>query len=555
MMICPDAAVAGGYGRGRKAGDRTVEKLDVMQLRRRVERLTERWNRPDSPGVAVGVVREGAMIVQHQAGMASLELGVPIGPDTAFRVASVSKQFTCAAVLLLEADGKLSAEDPVRQHVPEMPDYGSRLTVAHLMHNTSGIRDMLALMRLGGADLGVPCKPEDLLDAIFRQRALNFPPGSRYLYSNASFLLLGLIAERVSGETLPKFLERRIFAPAGMSFTRHTVSTAEVAPGLATGYAPLEGGGWKRAAHAFPLGGEGGLVSSVKDLALWDRALTTGQLGAGLAEALEKQTSFSNGRPHHYARGLAVSHFRGLRTVQHGGDWPGFRTQFVRVPEAGLTIICISNAHSTDSYGLANDILDAALAGRAGLEPRPLAPAESDAARCYGRWLDRASGASMDLFAGEKGPAGRSSGGDFRLVEKDGRYVADRASPDLALSLSADGTLEVEFDAGVTARYHRVAPGAALPADLAGTYENADLAATWTIAAEGDATVVRASGPLVKNARWDLEAVEGDCVRVNMPGAYRGWLDVRVRRDAGGAVTGLAVDSNRARNFKFGRVG
>jgi CubicO group peptidase (beta-lactamase class C family) len=532
-----------------------VEKLDVMQLRRRVERLTERWNRPDGPGVAVGVVRDGAFIVQHQAGMASLELGIPIGPDTAFRVASVSKQFTCAAVLMLEADGKLSAEDPVRQYIPELPDYGSRLTVAHLMHNTSGIRDMLALMRLGGADLGIPCKQEDLLAAIFRQRALNFAPGSRYLYSNASFLLLGVIAERVSGEPLAKFLERRIFAPAGMNFTRHTPSTAEIVPGLATGYAPLEGGGWKRAAHAFPLGGEGGLVSSVKDLALWDRALTSGQLGAGLAGALEAQTNFSNGRPHHYARGLAISHFRGLRTVQHGGDWPGYRTQFVRVPEAGLTIICISNAHSTDSFGLANDILDAALAGRPSLEPRPQPPAEADAACCYGRWLDRASGASMELLGGEKGPIGRSSGGDFRLVEKDGRFVADRAAPDLALALSPDGdTLEAEFDAGTTARYHRVEPGAALPADLAGVYENAELAASWTIAAEGEATVVRASGPLVNNARWELEPVEGDCIRVNMPGAYRGWLDVRVLRNPAGAVTGLVVDSNRARNLKFARV-
>ena len=532
-----------------------MEKLDVMQVRRRVERLTECWNRPDSPGVAVGLVREGELILGHQAGMASLELGVPIGPDTAFRVASVSKQFTCAAVLMLEADGKLSAEDPVRQHVPELPDYGVPLTVAHLMHNTSGIRDMLALMRLGGADLGMPARPEDLLAAIFRQRTLNFPPGSRYLYSNASFLLLGLIAERVSGEPLAKFLEQRIFAPAGMNFTRHTPSVAEIVPGLATGYAPAEGGGWKRAAHAFPLGGEGGLVSSVKDLALWDRALTAGQLGAGLTAALEKQTAFTNGHPHHYARGLAISGFRGLRTVQHGGDWPGFRTQFVRVPEAGLTVICISNAHSTDSYGLANDILDAALAGRTGLKARPLPPAESDAARWYGRWLDRASGASMDLFAGEKGAMGRSNGGDFRLVEKDGRYVADRPSPDLALSLSADGeTLEVEFDAGVAARYHRVGTDAALPADIAGLYENAELAASWTIGTEGDAVMVRASGPLVNNARWELEPVEGDFFRINMPGAYRSWLDVRVLRNSAGAVTGLAVDSNRARNFKFERL-
>jgi CubicO group peptidase (beta-lactamase class C family) len=149
-------------------------KLDVLQLTRRVERLVQRWNRTDSPGIAVGVVRDGELIAQHQVGMASLELGVRVGPDTAFRVASVSKQFTCAAVLMLAAEGRLDAQDGVRQHIPELPDYGARLTVAHLMHNTSGIRDMLTLMRLGGADLDQPCRREDLLEAIFRQRSLNF---------------------------------------------------------------------------------------------------------------------------------------------------------------------------------------------------------------------------------------------------------------------------------------------------------------------------------------------------------------------------------------------
>jgi CubicO group peptidase (beta-lactamase class C family) len=505
-----------------------LESLDVLQLRRRVERLTQRWNRPDTPGVAVGVVHDGELIVRHQAGMASLELGAPIGPETAFRIASVSKQFTCAAVLMLAAEGRLEVQDGVRQHIPELPDYGTRLTIAHLMHNTSGIRDMLALMRLGGADLGQPCGREDLLEPIFRQRSLNFSPGSRYLYSNSNFLLLGLLVERISGESFPRFLDRRIFSPLGMNCTRHTDSTSEIAPGLATGYV-RDGGGWIRASHAFPLGGEGGLVSSVEDLALWGRALATGQLGATLSEALEKQAPFSNGCVNHYARGLSISAYRGVRTVQHGGDWPGYRTQFLRVPEAGLTVICISNDHTADPYHLANEILDAALEGRPGLHARPAPPPERELARWYGRYLDRKSGASLELFSGEQGPMGRSNGGDFRLIARDGRLVASRTAPDFAATLSDDGeALEVEFDAGVTARYHRVAAGAALPVDLAGVYENADVAATWTIAREGEAMMVRVAGPLVRNTRWKVEPVERDCVRINLPGNYRSWLDVRV---------------------------
>ena len=175
--------------------------------------------------------------------MASIELGVPIGTQTTFRIASVSKQFTCAAILLLAAEGRLSIEDDVRSHIPSLPDLGHRITLAHLMHNTSGIRDMLEIMRLGGADLAQPCEPEDLLDGVCRQRGLNFVPGSRYLYSNSNFMLLGRIVEQVSGQSLREFLDRRIFAPLGMNATRHVERTDEVVPDLATGYFPAPGGG------------------------------------------------------------------------------------------------------------------------------------------------------------------------------------------------------------------------------------------------------------------------------------------------------------------------
>ena len=168
--------------------------LDQLLLRRRAERLLAPWRRSDGPGVTIGIVLGCELVVHESAGMASLEHQVPIGPQTTFRIASVSKQFTCAAILLLTAEGRLSLDDDIRDHIPALPDLGQRVTVAHLMHNTSGIRDMLEIMRLGGADLGQPCRPEDLLEGICRQRGLNFPPGSRYLYSNSNFMLLGRIS-------------------------------------------------------------------------------------------------------------------------------------------------------------------------------------------------------------------------------------------------------------------------------------------------------------------------------------------------------------------------
>jgi D-aminopeptidase len=153
---------------------------EQLRLQRRVDRLLSPWQRRNGPGVSIGLVRNDALVLHRCAGMANIELGVPIGPATTFRIASVSKQFTCAAILLLAAEGKLRVQDDVRDHIAAFPDLGQRITLAHLMHNTSGIRDMFEIMRLGGVDLAQPCRAEDLLDAVCRQRGLNFTPGTRF---------------------------------------------------------------------------------------------------------------------------------------------------------------------------------------------------------------------------------------------------------------------------------------------------------------------------------------------------------------------------------------
>ncbi|MGH7152952.1 MAG: serine hydrolase domain-containing protein, partial [Acetobacteraceae bacterium] len=262
-----------------------MHRLDHQRLKRIVERLLAPWDRPGGPGMTLGLVVDDALAVHHSTGLASIELDVPIGPGTTFRIASVSKQFTCAAILLLAADGKLRVTDPVGDWLPGLPDIYRRITLDHLMRNTSGIRDMLEIMRAGGVDLSQPCTQEDLLDGVCRQRALNFVPGSRFLYSNSNFMLLGQVAEKASGTSLREFLDNRVFRPLGMNATRHAGNTTEPVPGLATGYFPEPEGGWRRAVHHFPIHGEGGLVSCVEDLALWHHHLGSAQ-GRDIAAAL-----------------------------------------------------------------------------------------------------------------------------------------------------------------------------------------------------------------------------------------------------------------------------
>ncbi len=504
------------------------------------------------------MVRGDTLVLHANAGLASIELGVPICPATTFRIASVSKQFTCAAILMLSAEGKLSVDEDVRTYLPALPDLGHRITLAHLMHNTSGIRDMLEIMRLGGMDLSVPCKPEDLLAGVCRQRGLNFTPGSRYLYSNSNFMLLGRIVEQVSGERFGDFLDCRVFAPLGMNATRHVESTTDVVPNLATGYLPAPNGGWRRAQQGYPLHGEGGLVSSVADLALWHANVGSPRIGGPtLAEALTTLTPFNNGRPNTYARGLRITLHRGVRTIGHDGLWPGYKTSFVRIPDHDIAVICISNDATADPHDLAFQVVDELIGGKPGVLAVPPMPDPATTARFPGRFLNHDSGATVDVATDARGRVTAATNGvTFTTVPtQDGGLATSRGSADFTMRLAADGeTLDVERDAGVRETLHRVASGATLPADLPGRYSNPDTAATWTIAATDAGMTVHIAGPLVSSGPSDIEPVAGDFVRVITPMTlFRAWLDGRVLRDADGRITGLLVDGGRAKGLVFVR--
>ena len=536
--------------------------LDQTLLTRHVARLLAPWQDASGPGVTIGIARGPDLILHQSAGLASIELAVPIGPDTTFRIASVSKQFTCAAILLLAEQGKLSLDDDIRLHVPELAEYNATVTIDHLMHNSSGIRDMLEIMRIGGTDLSMPTTHQHLLAGIFRQQTLNFPPNSRYLYSNAGFLLLGLIAERASGQKLRDFLAQRIFAPCGMTQTRMVESPTELVPGLATGYLPADPaqniGPWTRAQHGFALHGEGALVSSITDLALWARACQTNRLGPNVTAELEHCDPFTNGHLNDYARGLRISAVRGVRTVSHGGLWPGYKTEFLRIPELETTIIVIANNATANPSALGQHVLNHLLDHLPGAKPAPTLPAPDILARHTGRFLDPLAPATVDFTLTPSGTLTYSTNGvafDTRS-NGDGRLAVANAGRDFTFRLSADGeTMDIELDAGTTATYQRITPGAGLPPDLPGTYRSEDMAATWTITAHPGGMDLTIAGPHANAGPWPLEAIQGDIIRVWTPGAlYRSWLDARLVRDANGAPTGLLTNGNRVKNLSFRKL-
>ena len=529
--------------------------LDLTLIQRRVDALLAPWAAQRGPGATLAIVLEGELAVQRHAGLASVEHGVPIGPQTRFRIASVSKQFTCAAILMLAEEGALSLEEEARTYLPELPELADRVTVSQLMHNTSGIRDMLEIMRHGGADLGTPLRHDDLLAGICRQRTLNFTPGTRFLYSNSNFLLLGLIVERLNGESLRDFLERRIFAPLGMRDTRVTEDVQEAIPHLASGYFGEAANGWFRASHAFPLHGEGGLVSSVQDLALWDRNVTTRRIGGGWLEQIDRQTPFANGTENRYARGLVVRSYRGARTVSHGGLWPGYRTEFLRVPEHGVTVIAIANLASVDPNLLAHRALDAVLDGCPGVRPVLALPKRAQLAGLEGRYRDPDTETTLEIGFNEAGTPTLTLNGMTVVAEatEDGRLASPRSSSVFTLRPAGSDAVEVEQDAGVMGLWHRVTPGAALPDGLSGIYRSAEAEAVWTIMEQDGKSWVQASGPVATGPLWEVEPIEGDLIRIHAPGTlFRTWLDVRVLREEG-RIAGLEASGGRVKRMRYQR--
>jgi CubicO group peptidase (beta-lactamase class C family) len=313
----------------------------------RVDALFEPVNSDSTPGCALSVMNAGEIIYKNGYGMANLEYGVEITPSSVFHVASVSKQFTAMAVQLLVNEGKVSWDDDIRKHVPEIPDFGHIITLRHLAHHVSGIRDQWSLLMQAGwrweSDV---VTQSDVLDITSRQQALNFEPGTRYLYSNTGYTLLAVVVERVSGQSFREFTSEQIFQPLGMYQTHFQDDHRRIVKNRAWAYEPHRNGeyGMRNSVPVFDVVGASSLFTTVEDMAAWDRNLYTGEVG-GIegVEQLHESFVLSNGDTISYKRGLIQGSHRGLTTIGHGGSDAGYRSQYIRIPDHELSIAVFCN--------------------------------------------------------------------------------------------------------------------------------------------------------------------------------------------------------------------
>jgi CubicO group peptidase (beta-lactamase class C family) len=456
------------------------------------------YDKPATPGCIVGVLRAGEIVYSRGYGRANLEHDVPFTTRTIFDIGSTSKQVVAAAIVLLAQDGALTLDDDIRKHLPEMPDYGTTITIRHLLTHTSGLRDYINLMVLGGWQFEDLTTPAQALDVVRRQRGLDFEPDTEFSYSNTGFFLASLIVERASGKPLAAFARERLFQPLGMTATRYMDDHAAVVPQRATGYEPA-GDGFKVSLSNWEQLGDGAVQTSIDDLSRWDANFYSAKVGGrAMIDALTTVHRLKSGAPTTYGLGLFVDEYRGLPVVRHGGSWAGYRAELLRFPSERLSIAVLCNRGEANADSRADRVADVVLQGRFS---KPVPPAAATPRPADTRPLTKFAGVYWNAERMEVLRFGTDEHGLALLGAGGLRPLTDTGEGTYGTS-----GLRVRFVDASPRRVERLGRGGAVMALTAaeawnpdaatldlytGTWVSEELQARWVFERDGDALVVK----------------------------------------------------------------
>lgn len=527
--------------------------------RESVKRLLLPWNRDGAPGVAVSVTVDGAVITQVAIGRADLEQGTLIDRNSVFEAASVSKQFTAFAILLLEQDGLLSIDEPVAKHLPEMARFAP-ITLRQLMTHTHGLRDGFTMLTAAGWREEDFLANEQVFDIIVAQSRLNFAPGTAFQYNNSGYLLLAEIVRRVSGRSLADFCNDRIFKPLGMTRTRFQTNIGDIVPGRVQSYDVSEGR-YRREVLSSIVSGPSGLLTTVADLSRWALNLESGALGGtALLRRMEAQARLPGGKTSYYALGQEFHAYRGLRTWSHGGRDAGFRSFLLRVPDERFSVAILANRDDVDAAAIAYQIADIYLSNRPAYRSETIdagQPTSEDLAAYAG---------SYELYPGIIFDLRREGNRLLFASMGQGAPVPLPALSRRAFQLDADRHLSLVFDAPVNGRSPRLAYtiglNGSLPAqrielapfdvrnvvlgDFPGRYASRELRTEYVVVEDAGSLVIRhPRRPAIRLRAYQRDmfmAVDDTPARLHFI------------RSASGQVTGFNLSVPLAENIEFQRA-
>jgi CubicO group peptidase (beta-lactamase class C family) len=542
-------------------------------------------------------VKDGKLVYARGYGMADLEHSIPITPRSVFDIASMSKQFTGMAIMLLVREGKVSLDDDVRKYVPEVPDYGATITLRHLLYHTSGLRNQFLLGQLSGLRWGDLESRADALAMVARQRELNFKPGETHSYSNTGYFLLGEVVRRVSGQSLREFSAQHIFGPLGMKDTQVHDDVNLIIRNRAWAYGADNHGGWVNNITRSEEVGDSNIYTSIEDLARWDQNFYDWKVGGEtVIEQMLRPGTLNGGKPFtydnaSYAAGLRVGDYKGLKLVWHAGS-SSSRSEYLRFPDQRFSVFCLCNTGNIDPSELARQVADIYLGGLLKPEPKkgsPLPLSPEDQAKKIAEIAtyikEHAINVSEKKLADLAGLyVNPDNGGVRRVVLKDGKLMLARQGGGAELAPIGEGRfllngvparVEISFDeAWPGTRLLSISTGEGTPLklvyigpDQATAAKNDEYAGAFH-SDEADATV----NMVVREGKLELRTRKADPGSAADAGAGRGWFPLAAiagdafknewigtltfARDAKGQITGFVVNNfaGGVRHLRFTKL-
>ncbi len=519
------------------------------------ERHFGKYARPDSPGVVVAVTHRGEVIHRGQYGMADIAQGVALDGRSVIRIGSQTKQFTVLLALMLEAEGKLSMAHEVQRYMPWVPKLERPVTLRHLASNTSGMRDFLEALTYSGAPITMPSTREFARRVIARQDELNFLPGEKLIYCNTGFFLLSEIVEEISGRSFDELLESRICGPLGMADSRLMKRDSDILARLAGHHTRDAEGKWSRASWGIELGGEGGMVSTLEDMLIWQKNLAHPKIGTeAMWTRMKTPAVYANGTASLYGLGLVSTAYRGLRAIGHGGGVAGGRSDSQYYPAAEFGIVILGNHDELAPFSIARRIADACL-GDALSPPRraeDLAPLASQA----GLYREIGGDELFELRIRDGEPVFGGGGGTIAIDRiAPNAFMPERGVLHYVLSPTGDGTMDVTW-CGHKRQARRLPaelPASSLP--ILGRYAHRSLEMDATIAEEGqDGLVLRVTSRFgvmtMVLSRADHDLYLGRSGPATPPPPLgKDWLyTIKVEE------RGIVLDSDRTKRLRFTRI-
>ena len=538
-------------------------KPKAVTLGDQVDEIFASWDSKDSPGAAVAVVQNGAIVYKKAYGMANLEYDIPNSPSTVFHIASVSKQFTAFSILLLEKAGKLSLDDDIRKYLPEVPDFGKTITLRHLATHTSGMRDQWNLLAMAGWRLDDVITKEHVLKLVSKQKALNFNPGEEFVYCNTGFTLLAEVVARVSGQSFAEFTQAKIFSPLKMKSTLFYDDHEKIVKNRAYSY--HENNGYKKSVLSYANVGATSLFTTAEDLSLW--ALNFGNPVVGDTSLIRKLNTLAvlnNGKTFGGALGQFVGQYKGLNEIQHGGADAGYRSFLTRFPDEKFSVVVLSNAAEFNSGDMAHKVVDVYLKDKIKTEP-VVEVKKEESPKTPSVSLDQAT---LDTYIGD---FELQPGFNISITTNNGQ-LSGQATGQPAFALKPLSNTEFKVE-GVDAKVEFVPNGgdqvntlklhqggrimdaqrvkgfdknAVNLAEFSGSFYSEELSTTYEFVVAGAKLMAKHS----RHSDFELQPVKKDM----FSGQVWFFGQVEFVRDASNGITGCKVTNGRVRNLYFKKL-